>query len=251
MAKQERAYQRIVHEVEQSILDGRLRPGDRLPSERELTERFAVARSSVREALRVLESKEFVRSHPGDRRGPLVLGFSVEPVKRSIAVLTSAHTVRFSELVQFRMIIDSSANLLAAANRTEAHLLRLERNMARMRDSMSLGYEIFSRIDLEFHEIIAEASDNTLIQVCGDVVREAVLDLIRSKIVDADDQRALMVRSIRHHRAVFDAISEGNGGHAARLARESLYDYYADHVDPADREVLANLVREVNPQWTP
>ncbi|MGH3098356.1 MAG: FadR/GntR family transcriptional regulator [Streptosporangiales bacterium] len=249
--KRERAYQRIVDDVEDAVAGGRLKPGDRLASERDLVERFGVARSSVREALRVLESKQLVRSRPGDPRGPLVLGFSVEPVKRSIARLTAAHTVRLGELVQFRMVVDASANLLAAASRTDAQLLRLERNMARMRESMPLGYEAFGRLDLEFHEIIAEIGGNTLIRVCGDSVRPGILDLIQSRIADADDRRGLMLQSIRHHAVVFEAICEGDGGRASRLARESLYAYYADHVDPAERAVLADLVREVSPRWQP
>jgi DNA-binding FadR family transcriptional regulator len=244
-----RAYQRIVDDVEAAVTSGQLKPGDRLPSERDLVERFGVARSSVREALRVLESRELVRSRPGDPRGPLVLGFSVEPVKRSIAQLAEAHTMRFSELVQFRMILDASANLLAAAGRTDEQLLRMERNMARMRASMSLGYAEFAKLDLEFHEIIAEAGGNTMIRVCGDVVREAVLQLIQAKIADAEDARGLMLRSIRHHASVFEAISDGDGLRASRLARESLYDYYANYVDEAERAVLADLVLEVSPQW--
>lgn len=244
-----RAYQRIVDHVEEAITGGRLKPGDRLPSERDLVERFGVARSSVREALRVLQSRELVRSRPGDPRGPLVLGFSVEPVKRSIAALTSAHTMRFGELVQFRMVLDASANLLAAAGRTGEQLLRMERNMARMRESMALGYAEFAELDRQFHEIIAEASGNTMIQVCGDAVREAVLALIQAKISDSADARGLMLRSIRHHAAVFEAISDGDGCRASRLARESLYDYYANYVDEAERAVLADLVQEVSPQW--
>ncbi|WP_245992879.1 hypothetical protein [Prauserella muralis] len=67
---------------------------------------------------------------------------------------------------------------------------------------------------------------------------------VRQKILDADDQTALMLQSIRHHRAMFAAIADRDGLTASRLARESLYAYYADHVSPADRKILADLVRE-------
>lgn len=67
---------------------------------------------------------------------------------------------------------------------------------------------------------------------------------VRQKILDADDQTALMLQSIRHHRAMFAAIADRDGLTASRLARESLYAYYADHVSPADRKILADVVRE-------
>ncbi|MDT7584357.1 MAG: GntR family transcriptional regulator, transcriptional repressor for pyruvate dehydrogenase complex [Pseudonocardiales bacterium] len=239
-----RAFQRIVEYVERALAAGELKAGDRLPSERELVERFGMGRSSVREALRVLENMELVRSAPRDPRGPLVLEYSVGPVRRSLAVLTSARTVTLPELVQFRMIVDASANLMAAARRTDEQLLALERNMARMRESMGIGYAEFSRADLEFHEIIAEAGGNKLVQVYGGVIREAVLGLIQRTILDADDRTALMLASIRHHGAVFAAIAARDGARASRLARETLYAYYADHVEPADRAIMADLVRE-------
>jgi GntR family transcriptional regulator, transcriptional repressor for pyruvate dehydrogenase complex len=239
-----RVFHRIVDYVQKAIVTGELKPGDRLPSERELGEKFAMARTSVREALRVLEHMELVRSQPRDTRGPLVLPISVGPVRRSVAMLTTAGAFGLAELVQFRMVADAAANLLAARRRSPEQLVALERNMARMRQSIAVGYTEFSLLDMEFHEIIAEAAGNKLVQVYGDVTREAVLDLIQRTILDADDQNALMLQSLRHHRAVFDAIEAQDGLKASRLARESLYSYYADYVDAADREILADLVHE-------
>lgn len=239
-----RVFHRVVDYVQKAIVTGELKPGDRLPSERELGEKFDMARTSVREALRVLEHMELVRSQPRDTRGPLILPISVGPVRRSVAMLTTAGGLGLAELVQFRMVADAAANLLAARRRSDEQLVALERNMARMRQSIAVGYAEFSLLDMEFHEIIAEAAGNKLVQVYGDVTREAVLNLIQRTILDADDQNALMLQSLRHHRAVFDAIETRDGLKASRLARESLYSYYADHVDAADREIMADLVHD-------
>lgn len=240
----ERVFQRVIDYVQNGIAVGELKPGDRLPSERELVDKLGIGRTSIREALRVLENMELIRSQPRDPRGPLILPISVGPMRRSIAMLTSTGGLGLAELVQFRMIAEASANLLAAARRTDEQLLGLERNMARMRECMNVGYAEFGQADMEFHELIAEAGGNKLIQVYGDVTREAVLTLIQQTILDADDQTALMLQSIRHHRAVFAAITDQDGLRASRLARETLYSYYADHVSPADRTIMANLVRE-------
>ncbi|MBB3051520.1 DNA-binding FadR family transcriptional regulator [Prauserella isguenensis] len=240
----DRVFQRVIDWVQHGIAVGELNPGDRLPSERELVDKFGIGRASIREALRVLENMELIRSQPRDPRGPLVLPVSVGPMRRSIAMLTSTGGLGLADLVQFRMIADASANLLAAARRSDEQLLGLERNTARMRECMNLGYAEFSQADMEFHELVAEAGGNKLVQVYGDVTREAVLRLIRRTILDAADQTALMLQSVRHHRAVFAAIADQDGLRASRLARESLYSYYADHVSPADRAIMADLVRE-------
>lgn len=239
-----RVFQRVVDYVQHAIAAGELQPGDRLPSERELVERFSIGRASVREGLRVLESMELVRSQPRDRRGPLVLPVSVGPVRRSIAMLTSTKALSLAELIQFRMIVEASANLLAANRRTKPQLIAIERNIARMQAAMSRDYGEFSQADMEFHELIAVAGGNQLMGVYGDVTREAVVNLIQQTILDASDRTALMLQSLRHHRAVFQAISDGDGILASRLARENLFAYYADLVEPDDRKAMADLVRE-------
>ena len=83
-----RAYERIVEQVEDAMARGELKPGQRLPSERELVTQFAVSRSTVREALRVLASNGVVRSRPGDPRGPEVLAFSTNGLAKQMTRLT-------------------------------------------------------------------------------------------------------------------------------------------------------------------
>jgi DNA-binding FadR family transcriptional regulator len=242
---QERAYQKLVDHVERAIGAGELSPGDRLPSERELAEQFHIGRSSVREALRVLESMELVRSQPRDHLGPQVLPASTRPLRRSVEQLTSSRLLTLAELVEFRMVVDAAANLIAASRRTAAHLAAMERNIARMNAAMSIGYDEFSRSDMEFHEIVAQAAGNTLLQVYGDVTRQETIELIRRTIMDSDDRTTLMLQSLQHHRAVYSAIESGDGLLASRLAREALYAYYADRLEAEDRRRLAELVLEV------
>lgn len=243
-ADDERVFRRVVDHVQGAIASGDLKPGDRLPSERELSEQFGIGRSSVREALRVLEDMGLVRSTPRDLRGPLILQASAEPIRRSMAMLASTSMLDLGQLVQLRMIADSSANLLAATRRTDAHLIKIERSIARMHECIRLGYPEFSQADLDFHDAISEACRNPLVQVYGGVTREAVLNLINRKIARSSDQRALMLQSVRHHKAVFDAVVDRDALLASRLAREALYAYYADHVNARDRAIMAQLVLE-------
>lgn len=239
-----RAYQQIADQIERAVLSGELKPGDRLPSERELVEQFQVGRSSVREALRVLESNNLVRSRLGDPRGPQVLPISADPLRKTMTRFASLQQGSFAALVQFRMIMESSANLLAAQYRTDDHLDAMERANARMRTTIDGNFEEFSQADFEFHQVVAQASGNPLLEVCGDAVRGTVVTLIQTKIADAADRRWQMQQSIHHHDEVFAAIRDHDSPRAAWLARDRLYDYYLDYVDEQDQAGLRALVDE-------
>ncbi|NRQ37613.1 FadR family transcriptional regulator [Nonomuraea sp. NN258] len=237
-----RAYERVVEQVEEAIESGALCPGERLPSERELMGQFSVSRSTVREALRVLQARGLVRSRPGDPNGAEVLPFTPAALHKSMTTLARVDELSLAELVQFRMVLDASAALLAARLRTDAHLTEMDAAIARMRESLTAGHEAFGAADVAFHDAVTRAARNKLIQICVDVVRSIVLDLVKERIAAAPDGVALMRRSITHHEEVLAAIRAGDGPLAARLSRESLYDYYAGHVRPGERAALRALL---------
>ena len=125
-----RAYERIVEQIEEAIESGALQPGERLPSERELMAQFSVSRSTVREALRVLQARGLVRSRPGDPHGAEVLPFSPAALHKSMTTLARVDELSLGELVQFRMVLDASANLLAARLRTDEELAEMDAAIA-------------------------------------------------------------------------------------------------------------------------
>jgi GntR family transcriptional repressor for pyruvate dehydrogenase complex len=237
-----RLYQRIVEQVEAAVLRGELRPGERLPSEREMVEQFGASRSTVREALRVLESDGVVRSRPGDPRGPEILAFSSDGLTKQMHRLAHVEQLSLAELVSFRMILDGSANMLAARLRSDDELEAMEATIAAMAEASGGSDAEFSEADFAFHEAVAAASRNTLIQVCNTVVRTVVLSLISDKLHRADSGQTVRHRSVQHHRDVLAAIRDQDGDRAAMLARRSLYDYYADYLTDTEREPLRALL---------
>ncbi|MFI6322737.1 FadR/GntR family transcriptional regulator [Nonomuraea sp. NPDC050556] len=234
-----RAYERIVEQIEEAVERGDLRPGERLPSERELMVQFSVSRSTVREALRVLQARGLVRSRPGDPNGAEVQPFTPAALHKSMTTLARVDELSIGELVQFRMVLDSAANLLAARLKTPEQLAEMEAAIAAMRASADQGYETFSAADVAFHDAVARASGNKLIEICNDVVRSIVLNLVAGKLADAPE---LMERSVRHHEEVLEAVRQGDGQSAARLARQTMYDYYETYVPEAQRDALRALL---------
>jgi GntR family transcriptional repressor for pyruvate dehydrogenase complex len=237
-----RAYQRIVEQVEDALARGELSPGQRLPSERELVVQFAVSRSTVREALRVLESNGVVRSRPGDPNGPEILPFSQAALRKQMVRLARIDELTMSELIGFRMIMDGAAIQVASRLRTAEELGELEETLVAMRSAIDVDFDAFSEADLAFHELIARISRNTLIETCNEVVRGVVLGLIAGKIAHAPNSRALMLESLQHHAEVVEAIRAGDGHAAARLARQNMFDYYAGYVPDSEQETLRALI---------
>jgi GntR family transcriptional regulator, transcriptional repressor for pyruvate dehydrogenase complex len=239
-----RAYQRIVEQVEDALARGDLAPGQRLPSERELVAQFAVSRSTVREALRVLESNGVVRSRPGDPNGPEILPFSQSALRKQMVRLARVDELTLAELIGFRMIMDGAAIQVASRLRTPEQLADIEETLVAMRAAIDVDFAAFSEADLAFHDVIAQVSRNSLIQTCNEVVRGVVLSLISDKIAHAPNSRALMLESLQHHAEVVEAIRSGDGHAAARIARQNMYDYYAGYVPESERETLRALIED-------
>lgn len=237
-----RLYQRIVQQIEDGIARGELKPGQRLPSERELVVQFGASRPTVREALRVLESNGVVRSRPGDPNGPEILPFSPNGLAKQMTRLAQVEQMSIAELVSFRMILDGSASLLAARLRSDEELAAMEETVAVMEAAIDKGYDDFSEADVAFHDTVALASRNSLIQVCNMVVRGVVLSLISDKVSRSRNSKALMRESLEHHKEVLEAVRAGDGPGAARISRQNLYDYYAGYVPKKDRAALLALL---------
>lgn len=241
-----RAYQRVAEQIEERILSGDLPPGSRLPGERELVSQFAVGRSTVREALRVLQSAGLVRSRPGDPLGAEVLGVTPDNLSRTLGRLARSHLSTLGELVQFRMVLDAESNRLAARLHSENDLVRMEEQIVRMEalSTGASGLHAFSEADALFHQAVAEASGNSLLGLCARAVHDAVVEVIEGKIAAAGETTVWMERSIAHHRQVLAAVRDGDAELAARLGRQALYDYYADHVEEGTRRLLSAALDE-------
>jgi DNA-binding FadR family transcriptional regulator len=237
-----RAYERVVEQIEEAILSGRIRPHDRLPSERELMRTFAVGRGTIREALRVLQSKGFVRSRHGDPNGPEVLPLSTDRLRDSMAALARVEHLSLRELLQFRIVVESQAYRLAAHLASAEQLAGLVDALAAMERAVDADEQAFADLDLAFHAKVAEAAGNKLFGVSSSVLGAVVGDLMRAKINRAADHRAQMRESCRRHARVLAAVRDGDGDRAAALARRSIYDYYARHLPDDDRRAVALLV---------
>lgn len=169
-----RVSHKIVRELQNIIDHGELKPGALLPSERELATSFWVSRSSVREALSILETLGLVALEPGRRAR--VLGTSTEPDKR---LTRWQYASRFNEndVYELRLILESRAARLAAEKVTPQTIADLTRSLAAMKDCMRVGDLLAAaHEDFKFHDIIVVLSGNRLFAEIHHLNQEAILE---------------------------------------------------------------------------
>lgn len=234
------AYESIVHQVETAIREGALKPGDRLPSERQLMGDFSVSRATVREALRVLQANDIIESRPGDPKGPVVMPYSPRVLEKAMARLANLESISRVELIQFRLLIEGHACKLAAVNRTDEDLEQM-RHHATTLSEIAVAQEVgrFGPHVDQFHATIRRASGNRLMEVCGSVVGGVMADLVDRRLSVAVDRRARLEHSARDAALLVDAIANRRAKIAGAMAVNNIYRYYADDLDAAEKQALA------------
>ena len=218
-----KTYELVVRQIKGEIYAGRLRPGDRLPGERQMSELLQVSRPSVREAIRILEAMEIVRSKPGNGPGSGLV-VSTEP-SRALSDLIGIHVALSSysieEVVGVRMALEVQSARRIASNIHEMDLGEIRETLERM-DDPDLDRAAFLDFDTEFHLALARSSHNALLADLMGALREAVR---RPMAVAFDDDavwpdRASMIR--HEHAAIFTAISSGSADEAEAAMRHHI-----------------------------
>lgn len=162
-ASHHRIFQDVVGQVQNAILDGRLRVGAMLPPERELRELFGISRGTLREAMRVLEQKGLVEIRPGGGGGALVRGATTDPVSESLALLIRHRKVSLDDLAEFREGVEGIVTEAAARRATKTDVEELEKLLSEARRYCARGtaaWDRFIRIDERMHMTLARISGN-------------------------------------------------------------------------------------------
>lgn len=254
--KKVNSYEIIVDQIEEGIREGRLHPGDRLPGERKLMETFSVSRPTVREAMRVLHATGVVSSRAGDPRGAEILPFTPQALERPLARMTHQHGTTRAELLQFRLLLEGQASLLAAAADPGEAKQRISACAAALDDlahrAGAAGAEATTDLATEFgellsgfHSSIRAASGNQLLQVTGQAVDEALTTVARQRLGEEEDVpalRARLRRSAEDAAILTQRIRDGDTGGARRTATENIYRFYKDRLSDLELKALSPLV---------
>jgi len=208
-------YELVAEYLLDEIGERRLAPGDVLPTERELTETLRVGRSSIREALRMLESQGLIRN--GDS-GTFTVAEPSNQLNRSLDLLLRLEEADIGELYEIRRLLEGEFAALAAERRTPAQLAEMAGAIEAMRRSLT-DEDAYIDADLRFHVCIAEATQNRFAAHLMYAIREVLQRALRAVFESAP---GIPVRSIEHHVAIHAAIEAGLPEDARTLMREHL-----------------------------
>jgi DNA-binding FadR family transcriptional regulator len=162
-AKQNRIFQDVVEQIQEAIIQGHLKVGDRLPAERELKEMLQTSRSTLREALRVLEQKGLIEIKLGMGGGPVVKAVSPDLVTESLDLLIRSHQVSLRHIAEFRERVEEDVVSLATQRMTEVDRKKLRQLLDAARQCVDQGADAvsdFLTADKNLHLFFARMTGN-------------------------------------------------------------------------------------------
>jgi GntR family transcriptional repressor for pyruvate dehydrogenase complex len=218
--EKKKAYEDIVQQIRTLIEEGKLKRHDQLPPERELSETFRVSRTTVREAIRTLESMKLLQSRQGN--GTYVVASSEESLIQPLAAALYSEKDDIRDIFYIRKIIEPHVAELAAENATPQELEELERILRKQEECIGQG-ETIIETDSAFHNLMVKATKNRVMER----LISALMDLLKQSrekylMEEENDERA--VRSLEGHRRVLSAVKMGDG----EVARKSMLQHLED-----------------------
>jgi len=217
-----RLFELIVQQVEDSILKGQLKPGDQLPAERDLAQRFGVSRTAVREAVKTLREKGLVEAYSG--RGTFVTDGTSRAIRESLDLLIRINRQEgWAHLGELRYILEPEIAALAAP-RIEEPLLTTMREAVAAMDRSLHDPDAYVDADLDFHLALAEAAANPLVLSLLDSI-VGLLREQRSRIFNVDGGPE---RGQFHHKRILAAVEARNADAAREAMRAHLQQVVAD-----------------------
>jgi GntR family transcriptional repressor for pyruvate dehydrogenase complex len=204
-----RATDQAIAKIKDLISSGEFTAGARLPTERELTQRFGLSRSSLREAVRALALVGVLESRVGD--GTYVTTLEPDLLLTGVGFVSDlAEGQSLLELHHVRRILEPEATRLATPRLTDSDFERLEQSLQRM-DAVSDG-PAFIQADTDFHRVILDACGNATL---ASLIQNLSTSTLRARMWQAVVADGAVAATRASHRAIYDALAERDADRAA------------------------------------
>jgi GntR family transcriptional repressor for pyruvate dehydrogenase complex len=195
---------KIIRQLKHLIVSGQLKPGDRLPAERILSEKFGVGRSYVREAILKLEFYGLLKTNP--QSGTYVSGLSIKVIDSLITDIINFNKDDFSALVEARYYLERDAIRLAAERRTDEDLEIIEKAMYDYETKVKSGGNAVEE-DMLFHVAIARATKNSVIEsMILNLIPDLIKNITENKICGENREKV----AVCEHMEIMEAITRAD-----------------------------------------
>ena len=225
--KNKRIFEQIIEQIEAQIVSGSLKPGDQLPSERQISELMGVHRHSVREALKILEYLGILESKSW--LGTIVSTNRNDSLIERISKASNFHPKKLiSELMELRWMLEPKIAALAAQKATDNDLKVIEHSLnllEKKKDTIDIGFNT----DKQFHLAIVRATHNETLLGITEPIMEMLMGF-RERLAEVPGRRK---KANKEHRLIYEAIRHHNAG-KARINMQR-------HVDKV-KEILDGLI---------
>lgn len=213
--KRDKLPQQIIRSIRNMVLEGHLKPGDRLPSEQELTRQFAVSRPTMREVLRVLESQSLISIRQGAGGGIFVREVDVDVTRRSLIDFLHQKELTLQQLLQVRRLLDPYFAELAARVMSDEELDNLAAIVAEQRRHLDDRNQVETwGAEIRFHRKLARVCGNPLLILLQDFI-ETLLERTKLRL---NPGSTFSEKSYEHHSRILEALR----AHDAERARAAM-----------------------------
>jgi GntR family transcriptional repressor for pyruvate dehydrogenase complex len=212
----------VAKQIKALISEGKLRPGDRLPPERELIKQFGISRPSLREALKSLVTMGFLEVKQAKRT--YVKSVASERMQDPLSLLIQTDTQKIYDLIEVRKAMEAWGAYFAAQRASEEDIERLEKILKEMKQAIEKD-QPWEKEDADFHLAVAQATHN-IIQIH---LMSTIYDLLKESVAKIFTNHVKTKKLYQQHYRIFYAIKK----HSPEKARESTL----EHLDYVDSEV--------------
>lgn len=222
-----RLYEQIVQQIEESVLNGSLKPGDQLPAERDLAQRLGVSRTAVREAVKTLREKGLVEAYSG--RGTFITDGTSQAARQSFDLMVKIGQQEGSpHLAELRLTLEPGIAAMAALRVRDEDLVAM-REAVEVMDRAQSDPGAYIEADLDFHLALAEAAANPLILSLID----SIVGLLREQRLKIFNVAGGPQRGQVHHKRILEAVERRDPEMARKAMHAHLEQVREDSQVPA------------------
>lgn len=200
-----RIYEEIIEQIKLLIVEGNLKPGDKLLAERELAEKLGVSRTSVREALSALEMMGVIEIRPGE--GTFIRHNNMDQNIKSLELLFLMNQDAILEMLELRKILEVAAVGLASERATDDHLAKMEKALKEMEYDIAQDH-LGEEADINFHYAVAEATGNSILLRLMSTISDTMKLSVRANRESLYKTPGMPHKLLEEHKQIFQGIKK-------------------------------------------